>query len=69
MSYDLSSVRPTLRVYKSGKEIFSSRTVGGDVYPVLSVGDGAVVKANFGASPFQFMPPGFEAIMVSIDLL
>lgn len=45
--------------------------IKGDVYPAVSVSDGAVLQANFGAvTPFKFpAKDGFDAIILSKDLI
>jgi hypothetical protein len=40
--------------------------IKGDVYPAVSVANGAVLQANFGAMPFKRPPPeGFSEVILS----
>ena len=70
VSFDLSSVRPTLSFSANNTNIPNSTIsrASGEVYPIFYVKD-AQIKVNFGTEPFKFLPSGFEGLMCSIDLL
>ncbi len=71
LGLDLATVRPTLKFYADGKELpqRTRATVRGDVFPCIYVADGAVAQANFGTGALAHLPPGFEGLMCSIDLI
>jgi len=71
ISFDLSGIRAVLSFQHNGRPISSPITdVKGDVYPAVSVSDGAVLQANFGATPYKYpIPDGFEPIILSQDLI
>jgi hypothetical protein len=71
VSYDLSGIRAVLSFSLNGVSIdVECAGIRGDVYPAVSVGDGAVLQANFGATPFKYaMPEGFSTIILSKDLI
>jgi hypothetical protein len=63
---------PNLSFTKNGKAqpAFDVRKIGGMVYPVVSVGGGAVIKVEFESEEFANSPPhGFSALMVAQSML
>jgi hypothetical protein len=63
---------PNLSFTKNGKEQrkFDVKKIGGMVYPVVSVGDGASLKCVFEAADFANSPPArFGALMVAQSVL
>jgi hypothetical protein len=71
VSYDLSGIRAVLLFALNGVPMDLKVTdIKGDVYPAVSVSDGAVLQANFGATPYKYpLPDGFSAIILSKDLI
>jgi hypothetical protein len=71
ISHDLSGIRAVLLFRLNGKPMdVKIDDVKGDVYPAVSVGEGAVLQANFGAMPFKYdIPEGFSPIILSQDLI
>mmetsp|Transcript_1063 Transcript_1063/g.1497 ORF Transcript_1063/g.1497 Transcript_1063/m.1497 type:complete len:193 (+) Transcript_1063:168-746(+) len=74
LSYDLSDIRPVLKLYINGKLVRTMQCSkdAGDVYPAVSVSDGCVLEANFEGSvdKFQYGPPNtFPPIMFTRDIL
>lgn len=56
--------------YVKGKVVHQISGIRGEVLPALSVGDGAMLEANFGAREYdQGMPAGFQGIIKSMSLL
>ena len=71
ISYDLSGIRAVL-LFKLNGVAMDTKVDGikGDVFPAVSVADGAVLQANFGAMPYKYpMPEGFSPIILSKDLI
>ena len=63
---------PNLSFTVNGKALsaFDVRKIGGTVYPVVSVGGGAVIKVIFESDEFANSPPhGFSALMVAQSML
>ena len=63
---------PNLSFTRNGKAqpAFDVRKIGGTVYPVVSVGGGAVIKVEFESEEFANSPPhGFSALMVAQSML
>jgi len=75
LAYDLSDIRPVLKIYLNGKLIKTikcSKDMHGDVYPCVSVEEGCMLEANFEGSlhNFQYGPPQhFSGIMYTRDIL
>ena len=72
LSFDLSGIRAVLSFRLNGSPMDSARVedIKGDVYPAVSVADGAVLQANFGAMPFKYPPPeGFSEVILSQSLI
>ena len=71
VSYDLSGIRAELLFALNGVPTnLRVSDVKGDVYPAVSVSDGAVLQANFGATPYKYPAgEGFSAIILSKDLI
>jgi hypothetical protein len=72
LSFDLSGIRAVLSFRLNGAPMDSARVedIKGDVYPAVSVADGAVLQANFGAMPFKYPPPeGFSEVILSQSLI
>lgn len=71
ISYDLSGIRAVLSFALNGQPLNANVTdIKGDVYAAVSVDSGAVLQANFGATPFKYSPPdGFGPIILSKDLI
>jgi len=56
--------------YHQGKVVHQISGIRGEVLPAFSVGDGAVLEANFGGREYQQgMPAGFQGIIKSMSLL
>lgn len=56
--------------YRNGKVIHQLSGIRGEVLPCFSVGEGAVIEANFGGKDYaQGMPNGFQGIIKSMSLL
>lgn len=56
--------------YHGGKVIHQISGIRGEVMPLFSVDDGAVLEANFGGKEYaQGMPAGFQGIIKSMSLL
>ena len=63
---------PNLSITKNGKPLpeHDVKKVGGLVYPVFSVGGGAVIKVIFEAAGFEHEPPrSFSPLMVAQSVL
>eukprot|EP00466_Bigelowiella_natans_P005246 jgi/Bigna1/132183/aug1.16_g6891 len=75
LAYDLSDIRPVLKMYLNGKVAKILKCNGdmhGDVYPCVSVAGGCMLEANFEGSlhEFQYGPPqGYCGIMYTRDIL
>ena len=56
--------------YKDGKVVHQLSGIRGEVLPVFSVADGAVLQPNFGGSAYASTRPiGFQGIIKSMNLL
>ena len=56
--------------YKDGKLVHQLSGIRGEVLPVFSVADGAMLQPNFGGSAYAYtMPMGFQGIIKSMSLL
>jgi len=55
--------------YKGSQLIEQMSGVRGEVLPAFSVGDGAIIEANFGKTEYGSMPAGFQGIIKCQSLL
>uniref|UniRef100_A0A7S0H5V5 SPRY domain-containing protein n=1 Tax=Amorphochlora amoebiformis TaxID=1561963 RepID=A0A7S0H5V5_9EUKA len=74
LAYDLSDIRPVLKIYLNGKLIKNIKCAKNaqDVYPCVSVDEGCMLEANFEGSlqNFQYGPPNtYLGIMYTRDIL
>jgi len=70
--YDLSGVRTVLSFTVNGVSIPSATisNIKGDVWPAISVGDGAALSANFGQRAWRHTPThGFVAPLMARDTM
>jgi len=70
VAFDQGDYPVQLYFYKDGSVVHQLSGVRGEVLPVFSVADGAVIEPNFGGKPFaQNIPMGFQSIIKSMSLL
>ena len=70
VAFDQGDYPVQLYFYKSGTLVQQLSGVRGEVLPVFSVSDGAVLEANFGSKPYsQEIPNSFQSIIKSMSLL
>ena len=71
IAFDQADYPVQLYFYKDGKVVNQLSGIRGEVLPVFSVADGAVLEPNFGGKAYALgMPPGgFQGIIKSMSLL
>jgi len=70
VAFDQGDYPVQLYFYKGDKLVHQLSGVRGEVLPVFSVADGAVLEANFGGKDYsQAIPMGFQSIIKSMSLL
>jgi hypothetical protein len=70
VAFDQADYPVQLYFYKEGKVVHQISGIRGEVLPVFSVADGAMLEPNFGGKSYaQGMPLGFQGIIKSMSLL
>ena len=70
VAFDQGDYPVQLYFYKKGRQVHQLSGVRGEVLPVFSVADGAVLQPNFGGKPYaERVPSGYQGIIKSMSLL
>lgn len=70
VAFDQGDYPVQLYFYKKGRQVHQLSGVRGEVLPVFSVADGAVLEPNFGGKPYaERVPSGYQGIIKSMSLL
>jgi len=70
VAFDQGDYPVQLYFYKKGRQVHQLSGVRGEVLPVFSVADGAVLEPNFGGNPYaERVPSGYPGIIKSMSLL
>ena len=70
VAFDQGDYPVQLYFYRDGKVVHQLSGIRGEVFAVFGVADGAAIEPNFGGKPYSHgMPPGFQGIIKSMNLL